>query len=246
MKPKLIAGILALLAFALLILVAYRGCGSSHNRDTASASEAPAGIHSCPMHPQIRQPEFGQCPLCGMDLVPVAGDPEGESEDAGLPVLKVSARAAALMEIQTAAVERRPAEAERRFLGKFVYDETRLHDVTVRTEGQVERLFVNYTGVPVRKGEHLAEIYSPEFYTAARDLLIARSDANDAVAVAAARRKLQLLNVTGAQVEAILESGQATENFTLYSPVAGVITRLDGRQGSWLMKIGRASGRERV
>jgi membrane fusion protein, copper/silver efflux system len=236
MKPKLIAGALALLALVLLVLLANRGCGSGHNHDTASVSGAPAGVYSCPMHPQIRQPEFGQCPLCGMDLVPIAGDRGGEAEEAGLPVLEVSRRAAALMEIQTAAVERRPARAERRFLGKFVYDETRLHDVTVRAEGQLERLFVNYTGVPVRKGEHLAEIYSPDFYTAARDLLIARSDASDPVALEAARHKLRLLDVTAAQVEAILESGQAAENFTLYSPVAGVITRLDGRQGSWIMK----------
>jgi membrane fusion protein, copper/silver efflux system len=69
------------------------------------------------------------------------------------------------MELQTAVVERRPVEAERRFLGRFVYDETRLHDITVRTEGELTRLFVNYTGIPVRKGEHIAEIYSPEFYS---------------------------------------------------------------------------------
>jgi Cu(I)/Ag(I) efflux system membrane fusion protein len=140
------------------------------------------------------------------------------------------------MELQTATVERRPAQAERRFLGKFVYDETRLHDVAVRVEGQLERLFVNYSGAPVRKGEPLAEIYSPDFYTAARDVLIARSAANDPVALEAARHKLHLLNVTEAQVEAILESGQAAENFTLHSPVAGVITQLDQRQGSWIMK----------
>lgn len=234
MKLKPIACALTWVVLVALVLLANLGCGSSHPQETTADSGATAGVYSCPMHPQIRQPESGQCPLCGMDLVRLAEDAAGE-DDSALPVLSVSRRAATLMELQTAVVERRPVQAERRFLGMFVYDETRLHDLTVRTEGQLERLFVNYTGIPVRKGEHIAEIYSPEFYAATRDLLVARS-ANDAVALEGARRKLQLLNVTEAQVESILESGRPAENFTLFSPVAGVITQLDGRQGSWLMK----------
>jgi membrane fusion protein, copper/silver efflux system len=235
MKFKLIAGALALIVLVLLVLLINRGGDSSHRHQTASAPGETTSVYSCPMHPQIRQPEFGQCPLCGMDLVPIASDADGD-EDSELPILKLNRRAAALMEIQTAPVERRSVQAERRFLGMFGYDETRLHDLSVRTEGQLERLFVNYTGVPVRKGEHIAEIYSPEFYAAARDLLVARSAVNDPVALDGARRKLHLLNVTDAQIDAILESGQPAEHFTLYSPVAGVITQLDGRQGSWLMK----------
>jgi len=235
MKLKPIARALTLVVLVATVLLANLGCGSSHQHETTADSDATAVVYSCPMHPQIRQPEFGQCPLCGMDLVRLASDAAGD-DDSELPILAVSRRAAALMELQTAVVERRPVQAERRFLGMFVYDETRLHDLTVRTEGQLERLFVNYTGIPVRKGEHIAEIYSPEFYAATRDLLVARSSANDPVALDGARRKLHLLNVTEAQVESILESGQPAENFTLYSPVAGVITQLDGRQGSWLMK----------
>jgi membrane fusion protein, copper/silver efflux system len=236
MKNRLVIGALALVAFVSLVLLITRGCGSPPTPSENAAVSSGSSVYSCPMHPQIRQPEFGQCPLCGMDLVAVAGDDEDDAADADLPILKVSRRAAALMEVQTAPVERRAVQAERRFLGMLGYDETRLHDIAVRTEGQLERLFVNYTGIPVRQGEHIAEIYSPDFYTAARDLLVARSTANDPIALDSARHKLRLLNVTEPQIEAILESGQPADNFTIYSPVAGVITQLDGRQGSWLMK----------
>jgi membrane fusion protein, copper/silver efflux system len=169
-----------------------------------------------------------------MDLVAIAGN--GDPDDTDLPVLSVSPRAAALMEIQTAVVERRAVQAERRFLGKFVYDETRLHDIVVRTEGQLQRLFVNYTGIPVRQGEHIAEIYSPEFYTAARDLLVTGSVGDDPTSIEAAKLKLRLLNVSEDQIEAIQKTNQPPQNFTLYSPVTGVLTELGGRQGTWLMK----------
>ena len=231
-KTRLLVAALALAALA-LVLFAARGCGSHRAAaPTAEASQGPT-VHSCPMHPQIRQPEFGQCPICGMDLVPIAAD---DGADDHLPMLRVSHRAAALMEIQTAAVEHRPVHLQRRFLGRLVYDETRLHDIAVRTEGQLERLFVNYTGAPVHQGEHVAEIYSPEFYGAAQDLLVAHSAGNDPLTVQAARRKLRLLHVTDAQIDALLDKGEAAEYFTLVSPATGVITQLDQRQGAWLRR----------
>jgi membrane fusion protein, copper/silver efflux system len=233
MKTKLVTGAIACAALILLIIL-LRGCGSGASDAAHDHAGDSTVTYSCPMHPQIRQPGFGTCPLCGMDLVPIADDDSDDDREA--PVLQLSQRAIALLELRTTPVERKSVEAERRFLGKFVYDETRLHDIVVRTEGQLERLFVNYTGVPVRKGEHIAEIYSPEFYSAARDLLLAQSTPPDPIAADAARRKLRLLQVIDREIDAILESGQPVETFTLYSPVTGVLTELGGRQGAWLMK----------
>jgi Cu(I)/Ag(I) efflux system membrane fusion protein len=211
------------------------GCGrkgDSHAEQPTTNNQQPT-IHSCPMHPQIRQPGPGRCPICGMELTPLGGD--ADEDDAEAPVLRVSRRAAALMEVQTAPAERRHVEAERRFLGKFVYDETRLTDIALRTDGQIERLFVNYTGVPVRKGEHIAEIYSPEFFAAARELLVA-GRGNDAAMLESARLRLRLLDVTDDQIEGILRGGEAKSSFTLFSPITGVLTELGGRQGGWLMR----------
>jgi membrane fusion protein, copper/silver efflux system len=234
MKNKsVVLGAIAIGAI-LLLIVLLRGCGPGTPDTTQVRAGNGSTVYSCPMHPQIRQPEFGTCPICGMDLVPITDDDSGDDREA--PVLQLSPRAIALLELQTAPVERRSVEAERRFLGKFVYDETRLHDIIVRTEGQIERLFVNYTGIPVRRGEHIAEIYSPEFYSATRDLLVAQSTPVDPIAADASRRKLRLLQVVDHEIDAIIESGQAVETFTLFSPVTGVLTELGGRQGAWLMK----------
>jgi membrane fusion protein, copper/silver efflux system len=224
------------LAFALLslVLLAWTGCGAGDRQVSEGGGDTAATVYSCPMHPQIRQPEFGTCPICGMDLVPIRDDDSDDDREA--PILQLSERAIALLQVETAVAERRVVHAERRFLGKFVYDETRLHEVTLRTEGQLERLFVNYTGIPVRRGEHIAEIYSPEFYSATRDLLLAHAPPADSIAMDAARRKLQLLQVTEQEVDTILQAGKPSETFTLYSPVTGVLTELGGRQGSWLMR----------
>ncbi len=235
----LIAG--AVLAVLVGVFVAGRWSrGGSVSPSPAQGLAAPGAgpqataIHSCPMHPQIRQPQPGRCPICGMELTPLAAS--SAEEDAEAPILRVSRRAAALMEIQTAPAERRHVEAERRFLGKFVYDETRLTDIALRAEGQIQRLFVNYTGVPVRQGEHIAEIYSPEFLAASEELLLASRIASESSLLASAQNKLRLLDVTQEQIEDILRQGAAKQTFTLYSPVNGVLTELGGRQGGWLMK----------
>jgi membrane fusion protein, copper/silver efflux system len=212
---------------------------SPHAHDEPTTQNQQPTTYSCPMHPQIRQPMPGRCPICGMDLVPIGE--QDEADDADAPVLRVSSRAAALMEIETAPVERRHVEAERRFLGKFVYDETRLYDVALRTDGQVERLFVNYAGVPVRKGEHIAEIYSPEVFSASRELLLARSVASDPALLEAAKLKLRLLEVSEEQIDEILKSGETTKTFTIYSPANGVLKELGGRQGAWLMRGDRVA-----
>ncbi|MHC4995766.1 MAG: heavy metal-binding domain-containing protein, partial [Planctomycetota bacterium] len=102
-------------------------------------------VWTCPMHPQVRQPRAGRCPLCGMALV-AADSGAGDA----VARLEVSEAAVSLMNVQTTPVERRYVEAEIRMVGKIEYDETRLSDITARVGGRLDRLFVDYTGVPVR------------------------------------------------------------------------------------------------
>jgi Cu(I)/Ag(I) efflux system membrane fusion protein len=227
-KPVLI------IVIAIVVLAAFlagrllpRGGGARHDHTALQTQDRKPSVFTCPMHPQIRQGEPGRCPICAMELVAAPEDDRAD-DDGDAPRLRVSARAAALMDIRTWPVERRHVEAERRFLGKFVFDETRLFDIVTRTEGQITRLFVNFTGVSVRKGEHLAEFYSPEFFIATQELLLTRAPA--------AKTKLRLMGVSDEQIEDILRSGQPRETFTLFSPVTGVLKELDGRQGVWRMK----------
>ncbi|MCB1093802.1 MAG: efflux RND transporter periplasmic adaptor subunit, partial [Verrucomicrobiae bacterium] len=112
---------------------------------------------TCSMHPQIRQPNPGLCPICNMDLIPLAS-----GETRGLREVSVSEEAAALLDVRVTPVRRAPAIAERRLFGRIEYDERRITTVTARVGGRIERLYPDFTGSLIRNGDHLAEIYSPE------------------------------------------------------------------------------------
>jgi membrane fusion protein, copper/silver efflux system len=196
---------------------------------------------TCAMHPQIRQPGPGTCPICGMNLIPVAM-PDEDGEYGGMPRLVVSERAAALMQVQVWPVERRGSSGDVRLSGTIGYDETRVHDVVVRSEGQVERLYVSYENAAVRRGQRLADIYSPAIQAASLELLQARRSAQAGgmpELVEAAASQLLALGVSRAQVDRILESGQPTRTVSIVSPADGIVAELTARQGEWLTAGGR-------
>ncbi len=166
---------------------------------------------TCSMHPQIRQPKPGQCPLCAMDLIPVT-DSTGD-ETTGPTELRLSAKARKLAEIQTTPVERRSVTAEIRMVGKVDYDETRLSYITAWVPGRLDRLYVNYTGIRVNKGDRMADLYSPEVLAAQEELIQAvetarRLEASEVTIVKrtanemvdATREKLRLWGLTPGQI----------------------------------------------
>ncbi|MBL7141183.1 MAG: efflux RND transporter periplasmic adaptor subunit [Planctomycetes bacterium] len=197
------------------------------------------------MHPQIRQPQPGKCPLCGMDLVPVAG--EAETGAAGPPRLAVTPEAKALMEIRTALVERRFPTAHIRMVGKVAYDETRLESIAAWVPGRLDRLFVDYAGVPVKQGEHMVLLYSPELLGAQEELLQAlravRSlEASDVpimretaeATVRAVREKLRLWGLKPEQIQAIEDRGAANDHMTIYAPVGGTVVAKHANEGQYV------------
>jgi membrane fusion protein, copper/silver efflux system len=196
---------------------------------------------TCAMHPQIRQPGPGTCPICGMNLIPVAL-PDEDGERGQLPRLVVSERSAALMQVQVWPVDRRGASGDVRLSGTIGYDETQVHDVVARTEGQVERLYVSYENAAVRRGQRLADIFSPAIQAASQELLQARRAAQAGgmpELVEAAASQLLALGVSRAQVDRILDTGEAARTVSIYSPADGIIAELAARQGEWLMPGGR-------
>lgn len=227
MKRSKLIGLLIVAFVAGLVL---RGCFSSRAPQQAVAVEAADGeevVWTCSMHPQIRQPNPGKCPLCGMDLIPLTS---GAGQKPGPREISLSPAAEALAQVETASVERRFVESEVRMVGKIAYDETRARDVALLADGVIERLFVNYEGVPVKKGDHLAEIYSPEVFAAQKELLAAQRAGN----TDGARQKLRLLGVLDDEIEAVLKSGKASRVFTVRSPANGVLLSKSGNEGHWL------------
>jgi membrane fusion protein, copper/silver efflux system len=197
-------------------------------------------LWTCAMHPQIRQPAPGTCPICGMTLIPLV-QPDGV-EHGQAARLVVSERAAALMSVQVWPVERVGAAGEVRLSGTVGYDETQVHDVVVRTEGQVERLYVSYENAAVRRGQRIADIYSPAIQAASLELLQASRAATAGgmpQLVEAAASQLLAMGVGRAQVDRILETGEPVRTVSVFSPADGIVSELAARQGEWLMAGGR-------
>ncbi len=177
----------------------------------------------CSMDTQIIRDGPGKCPLCGMDLVPMPTE-----SDAGPRELVVSEEAAKLMEIETSTVERKFVEAEIRMVGKVDYDETRVKNITAWVPGRIDRLYVDFTGITVSKGDHMVDLYSPELISAQAELLQALKAAGSIkdstselmkrttlATLEAARDKLRLLGLARAQIDKIESSGAPVTHITI-------------------------------
>src|SRR5690606_8204439 len=142
-------------------------------------------VCTCSMHPLIRKTSAGRCPICDMDLIPLVTF--SSAADDGPRTLIMSDSAHALTDIHTTRAERSFLEVTFRRVRPPAYDETRLRSLPARFPARIDKLFVNFTGVAVAPGEHLARIYSPELITAQRELLSAHATDPDGVSARATR-----------------------------------------------------------
>ncbi len=211
----------------------------------AAETEQETQWWTCSMHPQIRQPGPGQCPICGMDLIPVTEGGGGGDGDA--PRLTMSEAARQLAEIQTSPVQRMYVTRAVRMVGKVDYDEQRVRHIAAWVPGRLDRLYVDFTGTRVRKGEHLVYLYSPELIAAQEELLQAlqslkelqgsemefvRSAARGSVE--AAREKLRLWGLTEEQVAELERTGKPQDHLTIYAPLGGTVIHKHAREGMYV------------
>ena len=182
-------------------------------------------VWTCSMHPQIRQDQPGQCPICAMDLVPLA-ELSGDEDHVDPDEIRMTESAAQLANIQTLTVSRGNAHREIFLQGKVKADERRMAELTARFGGRIEKLFVSFTGENVRKGQKLATIYSPELVTAQRELLEAASYKDERPSLYnAARSKLSLWDLTEEQIHQIEQDGNPRLYFDIMSPISGTVTK---------------------
>ncbi|MFN0008409.1 MAG: efflux RND transporter periplasmic adaptor subunit [Planctomycetota bacterium] len=217
---------------ALSILVAGVGgylFGSSARGPAASGTGAAVApppaqqVFTCSMHPQVRLDRPGKCPICEMPLIPASSAGAGSG---GTPSLQLSDHALAMASVETTPVTRRELSRELRAVGKIQYDESSLATVTARVDGYAERLFVNFAGVEIKAGDHLAEVYSPDLIVSQQELLIALQSGTGEDArtlVETAKLKLQRLGLTEDQIAALIADKRISDRVTLYSPIGGTV-----------------------
>lgn len=214
-------------------------------QSSATQQEKTIKYWTCSMHPQIKLPKPGLCPICAMDLIPVY---EGGGDDAGGEVsLTLNATGRQLAEIETEEVRYESVSHEIRLVGKVEYDETKLSYISAWVPGRIDQLYVDFTGTRVRKGDHLIKIYSPELVSAQEEYLQAIKNMEETktselgvmrqtaeATLKSSREKLRLFGITEKQIGEIEKAGKPQEHLTIYSPGAGTVIQKNGFEGMYV------------
>ena len=258
--------------------------GRGHAGQGGNAETATKQLWTCGMHPQVIQDEPGNCPICGMKLVPLKKesalaapaatetnsgskerkikywrapmDPNFISDKPGkspmgmdlVPVYEDEAPTTSGVRVdpaflqnfavRTAVVKEGSIPVDIRTIGVLTYNERDIASVNTKFAGWMEKVYVNYIGEPVKKGQLLFEIYSPQLVTTQQEFLAAVGYVNklegkasaDAVERArsllkAARERLRYWDITEEQIDELRRSGKITRTVKFYSPVSGIVVR---------------------
>jgi membrane fusion protein, copper/silver efflux system len=207
------------------ILIGWFFFHSSGKSDTMPAKPLEtvvSTIWTCAMHPQIRMPQPGKCPICGMELIPLAQNGTTSTDPSAIHLSK---EAAELANVLTSVVTRQTPVKEVRLYGKIQADERLFQNQVAHVPGRIERLSINFTGETVVKGQVLAEIYSPELITAQQELLeTVKTKQLQPELYEASREKLLQWKLTDDQIAKIESSGAVQNNFEVVSNTTGSVT----------------------
>ncbi|MEP2447732.1 MAG: efflux RND transporter periplasmic adaptor subunit [Balneola sp.] len=181
-------------------------------------------IYSCSMHPSVRQNEPGDCPICGMELIPVNDNSTGGNPNE----LTMSLAAMKLAEIETSVVRSGNPVSTIYLPGKVMPDQNKVSSVTALFGGRIVNLYVDYEGAFVRKGQKIASIYSPELISAQQELLqAAKFKEQNPVLYKSAKRKLALWELPAQTIENIESTGEIKTEIDIVSPATGYVTKLN-------------------
>jgi len=201
--------------------------GHNHSEEIATNQ-----MWTCSMHPQIMQPEPGDCPICGMDLIPAEAGADGLNANE----IKMTENAMALANIQTSVVgQGQMGDNSLKLSGKIRPNEESNAVQVTYFGGRIEQLYVNSTGERVGAGQRLATIYSPELVAAQQELLTASSlKESQPELYKAVRNKLKLWKLSEKQINAIESAGKVQEYFPVFATVSGTVTHKMVEEGDYV------------
>lgn len=216
------------------------------HKSTKSQSEKKIRYWTCSMHPQIKLPKPGKCPICGMTLIPIYERGDVVDEE-GTVSLTLSETGYKLAEIETTEVKYQEASTQVRLVGKVDYDETRLSYISAWVAGRIDRLYVDFTGTKVRKGDHLIKLYSPELLATQEEYIQAIKNLEESkksslsvirdtsrATLNSAKEKLRLYGIDEKQIQEIAKRGKPQEHMTITSPVTGTVIHKNGVVGMYV------------
>jgi Cu(I)/Ag(I) efflux system membrane fusion protein/cobalt-zinc-cadmium efflux system membrane fusion protein len=269
---KIVSASAAVLFFGIAMTLFVSSCRRAAPADSGPGMEKAAVRYHCPMHPTVISDKPGDCPICGMrlvpmekespapaaqhegakktmyrstmnpgevsdkpgkdsmgmDMVPFDVEPGTQNAPKGLAAVTVGAETRQRMGLTLGTVEKRAIQRELRTSALIEPAEPRLYRVTTKIGGWVDRLFVDITGQTVNKGDPLLTIYSPDLLSAQQEYLTALDFARSlpegsSNLVAAARRRLQLWDISDEQIDRLEKTGKAEKTLALTAPASGVV-----------------------
>ena len=226
-------------------------CGMKLVRVKSATTPAPASgtttrrvlFYRSPMNPRMTSPVPRKDEM-GMDYVPVHADEnEGTAPVPGLATVSIDPGRQQLIGLRTAPVVHGPVAGSWRTVGRVEVDPTRVRQVNIKVEGYVERMFVDFVGRPVRRGEPLFSVYSPTVLAAANEYVLAlrtrdrlreagSPEDDGSTLVDAARRRLELWDVPAAEIRRLERTRTPSRTLTFVSPIAGTVTAKNVVQGA--------------
>lgn len=202
-----------------------------HQHTTEIAGET---TWTCSMHPQIRKNEPGDCPICGMDLIPLDSEQDAQLDPMAI---SMSPTAMQLADIRTSVVGTMRAVKQVRLNGKVQEDERLVFSQSSHIPGRIEKLLVNFTGEFVKKGQTIVYIYSPDLVTAQDELFEAQKIKDTQPQLFnSAKEKLKNWKLTDSQVEQILKDGIPKEEFGVQADVSGYVMEKMVNLGDYIRK----------
>lgn len=234
----IIGGIITFGAYTVLI-----PAGSEQGTSAASAEKKPL-YWVAPMDANYKRDKPGKSPM-GMDLIAVYDD-GGKGPDEGAGTIRISPDVVNNLGVRTSTVSFKSLHTQINTVGYVAYDEDNLVHIHPRVQGWIEKLHITAIGDPVKKGQPLYEIYSPELVNAQEEFLLAL-DRNNNRLISAAKNRLSALQLPKSAITKLEKTKKVQQRITFYAPQNGVVENLKIREGffvkpgSTLMSIGDLS-----